>query len=424
MEKNRVPTGFTAVLLTATITLTACASLSSGTAWRPRVALVDLPKGLVLPEDQAIAYRAVGRPGKVVRGAEFSTRPLLARGVKAPAGFQIYEQSRGNYHAIAYQQRGDRLVADVVAGRTYLIAPAYTDHLGTSLTALCRLTIKLPRPAVADVPRICTQILCAQQRFTAGSLVETFGPLPEGMPPSLQLGGWNPIPRDWCATCTRPRGAPPDDELTLSFVCPTPPQPACEGGQSLFNADFEADVVGSAPAASPPGPPPGDAVTVSGDVTVVNASSRAVRVKRGNLPAEFRGILAAGATGSGSYCVKFTGQAAVSTFSPAVMTFNAANGARAWQLVINDDQVELVGGGGRFVLVQDFSVPRSFRFDVDLDVRRFDMFVDGTRVASNVQFLDATFDVPADLRFQTGQCILECFPAEYTVDDVRVTKTE
>lgn len=423
MTKCHAAAGFTAVLLVAITTLTACTSMSTGTVRPSRVDLVDLPKGLVLPDGQAIAYRAPGKTGSVIRGAELSTRPLLSRGVKAPAGFQIYEQSGGNYHAIAHRQRGDRLIADIVAGRTYLIAPVFTGHLRASLTALCRFTFDKPRRPAADIPRICTQILCGSQRFSAGSLAETFGPLPSGMRPSLELGGWNPIPRDLCETCTRPRDGS-GDLPTLSFVCPAAPTPECDGGQVLFNDDFEADTVGNAPSPSPAGLPPGDAVSVSGDVTVVNAASQAARLKRGNMPAVFEGILDTGATGTGSYCVKVTGQAGDDMREPVVMTFNATNGARAWQLVIDDDEAVLTSGGVSFVLLRDFTVPRSFRFDVDLDVQRFDMFVDGNLVVSNMPLLDTTFDVPSDLRFETGQCILECLTAEYTVDDVRVTKTD
>ena len=415
---------FIAILLTAISTIAACTSTAKSTSRPSRVEIVDLPKGLVLPYGHSIAYRIPGKTGIVTRGAELSTQPLLDRGVKAPAGFQVYEQSGRNYYAIAHRQRGDHLIVDAIAGRIYLIAPVYTGHLRESLAALCRFTIEKPHLPVAEIPRICTQILCGQQRFTAANLAKSFGPLPDGMRPSLELGGWSPIPRDLCASCTRPRGAGSDESPTISLVCPAAPTPACDGGSVLFNDNFEADTVGSAPSPSPAGPPTGDSVAVSGDVIVVNAGSRAARLKRGNVPAIFTGNLDVGATGSGSYCVKFTGQAGSDMREPVVMTFNARNSARAWQLVIDNDTAELTSGSGHFVFVQDFTVPRSFRFNVNLDVQRFDMFVDGIQIVSSAPFLDSTFDVPSDLRFETGQCILECFPAEYTVDDLRVTRTD
>jgi len=423
MTRGHAAVGFSTVVLVAITTLMACTSVSTGVGRSARAEPVDLPKGLVFPDGQAIAYRATGKTGTVIRDAEMSTRPLLARGVKAPAGFQVYEQFGSNYRAIAHRERGDRLIADIVAGKTYIVAPALTGRLRESLAALCRFTIEQPHRPPADIPRICTQILCQAQRFSAGSLAKTFGPLPDGMRPSLELGGWNPIPRDLCATCTRPRGEPAD-EPTFRVVCPAAPTPACDAGQVLFNDDFEADTVGNAPAPSPAGPPSGDAVSVSGDVTVVNAGSKAARLKRGNLPAIFAGILDTGATAAGSYCVKFTGRAGDNMHVPVVMTFNATNGARAWQLEIDNAGAALTSGGGRVVFLRDFSVPHSFRFDVNLSVRRFDMFVDGNQIVSGVPFLDTTFDVPSSLRFEVLQCILECFPAEYTVDGVRVTKTD
>ena len=109
---------------------------------------------------------------------------------------------------------------------------------------------------------------------------------------------------------------------------------------------------------------------------------------------------------------------------PVVMTFNAANGARAWQLEIDNDAAAVVSGNGRFVFLRDFSAARSFSFDVNLGVKRFDLFVDGNQVVSSAPFLDTTFDAPSMLRFGLLECILECFPSEYTVDDMRVTKTD
>lgn len=423
MTQRQAPAIRAAVQLAIVLALTACATPPLDTIGRSRIERVAVPAGVVLPDGAAIAFRAAGKNGTVIRDAEVSTRPLLSRGVKATAGFQIYEESGGYYRAIAHRQRGDRLVADIVAGKTYLIAPVYTGHLRASLFALCRLTIEEPRRRVADIPRICTQILCAPELFSAGSLAKTYGPLPGDLDPSLELGGWSRIPQDLCGACTR-AGNGPGELPTLSFVCPAAPTPACQQGEVLFNDDFEADTIGSAPAASPAGPPPGDAVSVSGDVTVVAASSKAARLRRGNSHAQFDGAFDSGATASGSYCVKFTGQAGDNMREPVLFTFNAANGARAWQLTIDSDAAKLTGGGVDFNLARDFTVPRDFRFDVDLDLMQFDMFVDGVQVVSNMAFLDTTFDVPSELRFELGQCILECFSAEYTVDNFRVTKTD
>lgn len=52
------------------------------------------------------------------------------------------------------------------------------------------------------------------------------------------------------------------------------------------------------------------------------------------------------------------------------------------------------------------------------------MLVDSSEgVVDNMLLLDSLFDVPSNIRFQIGQCIFECFPAVYSVDDIKVTKT-
>ena len=138
---------------------------------------------------------------------------------------------------------------------------------------------------------------------------------------------------------------------------------------------------------------------------------------------------ATGATNQAYPTIKAGMKTTVQTELPGGLTRRTGlsaypTGARARELGIDDAEAVLTSGGASFVLSQDFTVSRIFRFDVDLDVQRFDMFVDSNLVVSDMPLLDTTFDVPSDLRFETGQCILECFPAEYTVDDVRVTKTD
>src|SRR5687768_10259611 len=133
MTRGQAAIGFFAVVPLAIATLMACTSVSTDVGRSQRAELVELPKGLVFPDGQAIAYSVTGKTGTVLRDAELSTRPLLARGVKAPAGLQVYEQFGSNYRAIAHRERGDRVVVDVVAGKTYIVAPALTGRLRDSL---------------------------------------------------------------------------------------------------------------------------------------------------------------------------------------------------------------------------------------------------------------------------------------------------
>jgi hypothetical protein len=412
MARERQVIGSTAAILVLVTMLSACSAV--------RIVRVDVPDGIMLSRDQSIAYEVQGRSGTVERRAELSIRPLIDRGIKAPIGYQLYEQSGRNYYRVPHRMRGDRVVADIVAGRTYVATPALVGQLGRSLLTLCRFTIEQPHRLPADVPRICTQIFCVSERFTAGMLADRYGPLPKGISPSLELGGWTTIPQDLCRTCTRggTLGLP-----IVSFVCPQPPTPACDGGTVLFSDNFDMDTVGAPPATSPAGPPSGDAASSTGDVTVVTTTSRAVRIKRGDAqPSSFEGALAPGATSTGTYCITFSGQATVSTFSPVVVSFNDASGAPAWQLIINNDQAELMTGNGSVALSGNFAQKHDIRFSVHLDVRTFDMYLNGNQVASGLALLDSSFGVPATIRFDVGQCILECFTTEYVVDDIRVSK--
>lgn len=416
------------IVLATTIVLDGCASMNQDRDNSAGIERVDIPKELVIQQDQAIAYRIGGQPGKVVKGAKFSIKPLLTHSKKTPISFEIYAQQGEHYHLIAHQRQGSNLVADAVANKTYIVTSAQTGHIRVSSAALCRLTLSHKRPP-REIPRICTQILCAAQPFQAEALIEEFGPLPNGLSPSQMLGGWGPIPGELCKICSQPAYGP-GDKPKLSYICPGPAPSACSDGQVLFHADFETDTVGSIPNPSPAGPPPGDSIVSNGNVSVVNAATKAVRVQRSfsGLPANpdessLVGVLDTGASSSGSYCIRFTGNSGNNMHYPAWTTFNSINGAAAWILQIDDDHVELVSGSGRTEFPGDFSVPHEFRFQVDLDLQRFDFYIDDVRVATNRTILDTSFDTPSEIRFGTGSCILECFPVSLTIDELQVTRT-
>lgn len=81
------------------------------------------------------------------------------------------------------------------------------------------------------------------------------------------------------------------------------------------------------------------------------------------------------------------------------------------------------GATSSSVVLDDFTTPHQFRFDLDLDLGVFDMFIDGNAVASGLPLLDSSFDVPEKLQFTMGICILECFESTWTADDIAITKT-
>jgi hypothetical protein len=247
---------------------------------------------------------------------------------------------------------------------------------------------------------------------------------PDGSPPPLGLGGWGEIPQGLCDRCLQPIPDPPDLGAP-TFSCLLPPGSTCDDGQVMFHDDFEADTVGSAPGPSPAGPPPGDGLVSSGSVTVVSSGSNAARLVRSSAGvADLTAVLDAGAAGTGAYCVRFTGTFAGFEGAPVVVTFSSVGGALAWRLIIDESSAHIHSGApSGFLEVADFSERHSFRFDVDLDLKTFDAFLDGRPMVAGAPFLQASFDVPAELGFQIGLCILECFESSWTVDDIKVTKT-
>jgi hypothetical protein len=135
--------------------------------------------------------------------------------------------------------------------------------------------------------------------------------------------------------------------------------------------------------------------------------------------------MGAGATASGAYCVNFTVSATDLQDASARISFESAAGAKAFQLIVGYDQAELVSGNPSSLLPGDFSTGNrhTFRFDIDLDLQRFDVFLNGSRVHSGLPFVDPGFDVPTGLRFKYIPCILECFQGRILVDDIVIRKT-
>ena len=72
----------------------------------------------------------------------------------------------------------------------------------------------------------------------------------------------------------------------------------------------------------------------------------------------------------------------------------------------------------------DFTIRHNSRFDLGLDLTTFDMFSDGTAVASGLPLRESAFDVPARLHFSIGTCILECFESRWTLGDITVSKAD
>ncbi len=384
---------------------------------------VKLPENIFLPLKNAIAYRATGKKDDNLRDAKLSLIPLLKKDTHKSKSFDVYALDNDLYRKIKHKRRGSELVIDMIADKTYVIVESTVGHIDTSLNTMCRWSMKKKRWPVIDLTKICTQILCSADQFSEKVFFNQYdipvGP-EDGIPAAL--GGFNPIPRDMCNRCTQ--GIPDDslDPPEWEFICKDPVMSPCDSGELLFKDNFESDTAGNLPSSNPSGAPIGDQLYLSGDVTVVNNGSNLVRLNRTVSFAVLDAITTENATSDGSYCIKFDGQAVDEMGTPLIVTFQSTNGVDAWQLIISHDQVILSGGGSNVTIPGDFTAMRNFRFNLNLDLHTYDMYLDNQIVVDNFPLIDSTFESPFKLKFMMGKCILECFEASYLIDNIQVTK--
>jgi hypothetical protein len=388
---------------------------------------VELPPRLFAPGRFAIAYHVEGPATPRLQEVRFPLGPLVGGRASRGGDFLLIGLSNERYWPIPWQREGEALRARVTPGLSYVIAQAPEEHLRRSLAMLCRLRVDglTPREA-AIVEKVCTQILCSPDAFYGSALAGEYGPgLFDSGPFPRRLGGWRQIPRDFCAACTSGLGAAA--LLPLTIECVTARESAsCSQGSELLHADFEADTPGASPGVSPPGTPVDDAIAAAGSVQVVSPDpwgTRAVRLERSSVEARLDGILGAGAASSGSYCMSFRGFAEAVEASIGITLLDAA-GRAAWHLTIGPSGSHLASGSVASPLDLSLSAePHQFRFELDLDLGRFNVFVDGTLAASGLELLDAGFAVPQRIHMDYVPMILEGFAGAYVVDDLVVRRT-
>lgn len=382
---------------------------------------VPLPNGIFMQEKKAIAYKPIDinvKTGLI----KLSIKSLIPDKKESVGRYQVYAVSNKSFNLVSHRQQDRELITKFIPGATYIVRQAAQGQVELSLNSLCRIALEYPKPDKTFIPKICTQIFCVNEAFTERQLFERFDlPYGGGGGVPIQLGGWNPVPPNLCQSCTMPGLANLGDP-TIEWICPSARTGGCNSGEVLFNDNFEMDTVGTPPATSPAGDPPGDSITSSGDVTVINDSSKVVRLNRGSPFATLNSVLASGATESGSYCIQFTGKALGVMQTPISVELQSSGGVNAFVLNIDHDSATLNSGGTSVTFIRDFTQARDIRFQLDLDDRSFDMYIDNSRVAENISLMDLSFDSPSNLNFTIGQCILECFPASYTVDNIKVTK--
>jgi hypothetical protein len=403
------------------------AASSAESPERLKLRLVELPAGLFAPGGSAIAYSVEGPATPRLQEVRFPLEPLIGAKTDGDRDFALLALSNGRYWPIPWQRHGEALLGRVTPGLSYVIARAPEEHLRRSLAALCRLGRPGGTPPDrTTVQKICTQILCAPDPFYGSALVAEYakGPLGTGLFPR-RLGGWRQIPRDLCSACATGLGS--TDLWPLTIDCVTAGESSsCSQGSILLHDDFEADTRGSSPGASPRGTPPDDAIAATGNVKVVFPApwdTQAVRLERSVVETGLDGILGAGAASTGSYCLSFRGFAEETEAGIRISLLDA-QGRAAWHLAIGPSGSHLSSGSGAGPLDLSLSAgPHEFRFDIDLDLGRFNLFVDDTLVALGLELLSADFTTPERIRMDYIPMIVEGFPGAYVMDDVVVRRT-
>jgi len=393
-----------------------------------RIKQVQLPSGVFAPEGTAVAYHIDGKAGSTLNDVRLPLAPLTKKSIDDSGGYLLFTHSNGRFRAIQHRQSGDALYAELLAKRTYIVTPLPFGHLGLSLNTFCRFTER-PRTR-REIPKICQQIFCTQEVFAENLLREKFG-APNDIIEMTQgiLGGWI-LPGPVCELCTKPAVTQLQQSTPPTFECFSLSD-RCTQGTPLLQADFETDAVGLSPSSSPAGTPPDDRLIVSGDVVVValpSSGENAVQLTRTSqviTTTQLDAIMGAGARASGSYCVKFTVTTTDIQDASARISFVSTTDKEAFRLLIGKDEARLVSGNPTSFLPGDFSANNlhTFRFDIDLDLHRFDVILNGSVIQSGLSFINPDFDSPMGLRFRYFECMLECFEGRILVDDLAIYKT-
>jgi hypothetical protein len=205
------------------------------------------------------------------------------------------------------------------------------------------------------------------------------------------------------------------------------------GCATIFNDNFEADVVGNPPSASPAGDPPDDSLNVQGaanSIVVINSiplGSMAVKIDRtAQMPQSvLECVTGGGPHASGNYFISYTAYSVnVDAVPSLTTTIKSSGGQRAFQLILTGGNYQLSSGDGMEILPGGYAanVVHSVLIRIDMDARRFWLNINGTDVASEKPFLDAGFADVHLLRFEYPAPVLEALPGTYVVDDIVIRK--
>ncbi|TKJ36975.1 MAG: hypothetical protein CEE38_08705 [Planctomycetes bacterium B3_Pla] len=214
-------------------------------------------------------------------------------------------------------------------------------------------------------------------------------------------------------------------------------RPFCskQGSDEIFAADFESDPAGSPPAPSTPGyyGPVGASLETSGDVEVIDSAelgSKAIKITRSSIQAEINAIvgdISDAPYTRGVYYIDYAahGLNIPETTSGAMrISVRATDNKPALSLLLYDGAYYLaqVGPSLRLTGSYDPSTAHRVHIELDLDMRRYSVCIDGEVLASNIPLIASTFIDLHSLRFNVFPTDSPGFESENVIDDIRITK--
>jgi hypothetical protein len=210
------------------------------------------------------------------------------------------------------------------------------------------------------------------------------------------------------------------------------------GSHSLFVANFENDTVGLPPAACAAlvYGPPGACLEASGGggtFEVIDSAalgSKALHLQRSGqatIVDAVVGDIGQGPYSTGTYYVNFRAHGAIVPqylISGPVVSVTSVAGRAVTYVKLFDDLYHRRQGDAFVDLsgAYDPTAAHSVHVELDLDARRFSMCVNDQVLVADASLFDSDFDDLHAVRFYLPATITEAFPAEYVVDDIRITR--
>lgn len=179
------------------------------------VVAVNVPNNVFTLFDEAIAFRATGRPGEDMRDSFLPLDALRKRIEGDIDDVYLYKHGKQGLEPIDFQWKGPDLVANLIGGQTYVVFRVPTGRLLDHYKILCWLEALKPRLTEKRLlDPICLVILCTPELFEAQELFDQFDVLApfagEFETDGVMLGGWGePMPPfppgggDICEKCTQ-----------------------------------------------------------------------------------------------------------------------------------------------------------------------------------------------------------------------------